>query len=269
MRASTLLLPAMAMLATAAPKYPEFDLKHMKEPGAALETLSNYFNLIAYKTKAAKVIGRPPVCDVSTAQMPIAPEPLAAPSKGLKPHHVALGRGTQNYTCADNRASSVPEAAGAVATLFNISCLASVSPELVTTVANMAIHFSVDEAAHRALGPTPWPVSGVHYFQAPGVAYFNLNEGSTAGKFGEAPCQKNGSTVAPAAAAVGPKGEKAVPWLKLNVIEGATQDIKEIYRVDTVGGSPPATCEGMDDTFTVEYAAVYWFWAGKIVEDEE
>jgi hypothetical protein len=71
MRASTLLLPAMAMLAAAAPKYPEFDLKHMKEPGAALETLSNYFNLIAYKTKAAKVIGRPPVCDVSTAQMPI------------------------------------------------------------------------------------------------------------------------------------------------------------------------------------------------------
>jgi hypothetical protein len=70
MRPSTFLLSALAAVATAAPKYPEFDLKHMKEPGAALETLSNYFNMIAYKAKAAKVIGRPPVCDVSTAQMP-------------------------------------------------------------------------------------------------------------------------------------------------------------------------------------------------------
>ena len=181
---------------------------------------------------------------------------MAAPSKGLKPHHVALGRGTQNYTCADSSSSSIPEAAGAVATLFNISCLASVSPDLVTSVANMAIHFSVDEAKHRALGPTPWPVSGVHYFSAPGVAYFNLNEGSTAGKFGEAPCQKNESTIAPMEAAPGRKGEKAVPWLKLNTLEGATQDIKEIYRVDTVGGSPPATCEGMKDKFQVDYVAV-------------
>lgn len=269
MRASAFLLPALAMVARAAPAYPNFDLKRMTEPGAALETLSNYFNLIAYKSKAAAVIGRPPICDVSTAQMPVAPEPLAAPSKGLKPHHIALGRGTQNYTCEDSSASSVPAAAGAVATLFNISCLASVSPELVTSVANMAIHFGVDEASHRALGPTPWPVSGVHYFSAPGVAYFNLNEGTTAGKFGEAPCQKNASATAPVTAAVGPEGEKAVPWLKLNTIDGATDDIKEIYRVDTVGGSAPATCEGLDETFEVEYVAVYWFWAGKIVEDEE
>lgn len=150
----------------------------------------------------------------------------------------------------------MPVAAGAVATLFNISCLASVSPDLVTTVANMAIHFSVDEVTHRPLGPTPWPVSGVHYFRAPGVAFFNLDEGSTADKYGEAPCMKNASAVAPAAAAVGPKGEKAVPWLKLNTIEGATQDIKEVYRIDTVGGSAPATCKGLSKTFTVEYAAV-------------
>lgn len=71
MRASAFLVSALAMVATAAPKYPEFDLKKMKEPGAALEILSNYFNLIAYKSRAAAVIGRPPVCDVSTAQMPV------------------------------------------------------------------------------------------------------------------------------------------------------------------------------------------------------
>lgn len=71
MRTSTFLVPALAMVATAAPAYPEFDLKHMAEPGVALETLSNYFNMIAYKSKAAAVIGRPPICDVSTAKMPV------------------------------------------------------------------------------------------------------------------------------------------------------------------------------------------------------
>lgn len=269
MRASTFLVSALAAVATAAPKYPEFDLKTMQEPGAALETLSNYFNMIAYKTQAAKVIGKPPVCDISTAQMPVAPVPMPAPSKGLKPHHIALGRGTQNYTCADSTVNSVPALEGALATLFNISCLAAVSPELVTTVASMAIHFSVDETTHRPLGPTPWPVSGKHYFSSPGVPYFNLNEGSTAGKFGEAHCQKNASATAPVAASAGPKGEQAVPWLKLSTIEETTQDIKEVYRVDTVGGSAPATCKGMQDKFTVEYVAVYWFWSGEIVEGEE
>lgn len=118
----------------------------------------------------------------------------------------------------------------------------------------MAIHFSVAEAKRQALGPAPWPVSGVHYFSAPGVAYFNLD--TPQGKYGEAPCQKNASATAPVTAASGPKGEKAVAWLKLNALEGATDDIKEIYRVDTVGGSPPATCKGMPKKFEVEYAAV-------------
>ena len=71
MRLSAVFVSALAMGASAAPRFPSFDLKNMDEPGAALEAVSNYFNLIAYKAQAAKVVGSAPHCDVSTAQMPV------------------------------------------------------------------------------------------------------------------------------------------------------------------------------------------------------
>lgn len=37
--------------------------------------------------------------------------------------------------------------------------------------------------------------------------------------------------------------------------------IEEVYRVNTVGGQPPATCAGQNATIQVPYAAEYWFWA--------
>jgi hypothetical protein len=70
MRTSTLLVSALAMVANAAPQYPEFDIYNMKEPAAAVENLSNWFNKVAYKAKAAGVVNQPPICDVSSAQMP-------------------------------------------------------------------------------------------------------------------------------------------------------------------------------------------------------
>jgi hypothetical protein len=36
---------------------------------------------------------------------------------------------------------------------------------------------------------------------------------------------------------------------------GSYGDLQEIYRVNTAGGNPPATCAGMPATFEVEYAA--------------
>lgn len=71
MRLSSVLIAGLASVACAAPSFPIIDLKKIDGPAAAVEALSNYFNLIAYKAQAAKVTGRPPVCDVSTAQMPV------------------------------------------------------------------------------------------------------------------------------------------------------------------------------------------------------
>ena len=34
----------------------------------------------------------------------------------------------------------------------------------------------------------------------------------------------------------------------------------EMYRVEMAGGAVPATCEGLNDSFEVNYAAEYWFY---------
>lgn len=51
-----------------------------------------------------------------------------------------------------------------------------------------------------------------------------------------------------------------MPWLKLTARSGATGNLEEVYRVNTAGGNPPATCAGMPATFEVQYAAEYWFY---------
>lgn len=72
-----------------------------------------------------------------------------------------------------------------------------------------------------------------------------------------APCGKDSSAQAPTkTVAIGRKGEAAVPWLKLVTKSGATGNIKEVYRVNTAGGSPPATCKGMPVAFEVQYATM-------------
>lgn len=78
---------------------------------------------------------------------------------------------------------------------------------------------------------------------------------------GFAPCSKNASVDAPAGALVGQenKGFGAVPWLRLLTEEGATGGLKEVYRINTAGGNPPATCAGMPAAFEIQYAAEYVF----------
>lgn len=93
----------------------------------------------------------------------------------------------------------------------------------------------------------------MHYFDAEGVPFFDL-ERAGAGSVG---VEKNASSPAPASAGVGLEGEPAVGWLQLIKAEGseAKGGLEEVYRVGTVGGSAPETCEGMPESFEVDYAA--------------
>jgi hypothetical protein len=141
-----------------------------------------------------------------------------------------------------------------VATLFNASCIAATSPDLAASLGRAALHFDVAQSeALQKLSPSNLGVSGVHFFLDGTTAFFNLDV-SSAWKIGEIPCGKNASTAAPADAPKGLKSEAAVPWLKLNAKQGATGGLQEVYRVETVGGSAPATCQGMPDKFEVQYA---------------
>ncbi|KAJ4263161.1 hypothetical protein NW762_006783 [Fusarium torreyae] len=254
----------MAATAYAAPTFPTVTVTDTRSAIDTLGSLSGYFNLVADKVKAAKVPDVAPVCDLSQAKMPLDGQ-LPSPALGLTLAHVAVGRGTQNYTCDTSDPSSVPVATGAVATLFNASCVAALYPDLLERIPGMAVHFPLTDA--DKLGPASLTVSGHHYFTAEGVPFFDLRTESK--DIGEAPCAKNSSAPAPSLSAKGQLGEGAVPWLRLTTIKGATHKMKEVYRTTTAGGSPPATCEGMDAEFEVQYSTVYWFWAGDVEDSTD
>lgn len=175
---------------------------------------------------------------------------LPSPADGTKLRHVAVGRGTQNYTC-DGNATSKPKAIGAVATLFNVTCLAAIYPDVSAKIPGMAVHFNLGTA--NRLGPAVLPVSGHHLFTADGLPFFDLNTSNM--QLGTLPCAKNASANAPSTAAVGQKGEPAVAWLRLLATKDATGGLSEVFRVSTAGGSPPDTCKGLTGAFQVEYAA--------------
>lgn len=71
---------------------------------------------------------------------------------------------------------------------------------------------------------------------------------------------------------MGSDGSAAVPWLKLAVVTpdapvvGVQQadvggGVKEVYRVNTAGGSAPSSCVGkVGEMWVQQYAAEYWFY---------
>jgi hypothetical protein len=152
---------------------------------------------------------------------------------------------------------------GALATLFNASCIAALYPDLLNMMTGVALNFNftsdsdnyIDSTSPpRTLAPTNLALSGHHYFTNTTTPYFDLTA-APQWQVGTIPCAKNNSSPAPTAATKGYKGESAVPRLKLLARTGATGDLHEVYRVETAGGNAPATCVGQPASFTVQYAA--------------
>lgn len=175
-------------------------------------------------------------------------------SAGLSLKHVAVGRGTQNYTCDTTNSTAAPVQIGAKATLFNASCVIATYPDLANMLTNMALEFSLTDDEVK-LGPTNLAISGNHFFTDVTTPFFNMDRPNL--EIGEAACTKLNATAAPSDSVTGPNGEAAVPWLKLATREGATGDLQEIYRVRTASGSAPKTCAGMDAEFQIQYSAQY------------
>ncbi|KAH7032863.1 uncharacterized protein B0I36DRAFT_320183 [Microdochium trichocladiopsis] len=271
---------AAAVAVNAAPTWPKISPAALSSGG--LEHVSAYFNLLADKISQGggpAGLGGPnspaaaaPSCDLSRAVLPQAPvNPLEPPSPGLVLKHVAVGRGTQNYTCDTSNPGAAPVANGAMATLFNASCVAASYPDVAGKLAALSLQFPLsafptsDDETVR-MGPSNLLVSGKHFFLDGKTPYFNLDT-KNFGQVGHATFSKKSGTDAPSNAPTGLQGEKAVAWLKLvaggsdAVKIAATGGLQEVYRVETAGGSPPATCQGMAPTFEVEYATQYWFYA--------
>ena len=232
-------------------------------------------------SKAGASSGKPK-CDFSSATLPTTSSiPLPPPSSGLKVYHVAIGRGTQvsssidtvqtintnmfkNYTCSSP--SAVPTAAGAVAGLYNASCIAGNFPSVLATIPNAALSVPAP-SRDSVLFPANLALSARHYFPEPTTPTFNFHTAHT--NYGIYYAKRVANTTAPSGSPKGPDGAAAIPWLKLEVetppvftsAEDTKGNVKEIYRVNTAGGSAPTSCQNMPAAFQVAYAAEYWFYA--------
>lgn len=67
------------------------------------------------------------------------------------------------------------------------------------------------------------------------------------------------SIPAPVGAAKGADGGAAVPWYQLMAQPGS-YGVSELYRIETAGGSAPATCEGQPALVQRQYSAETWMY---------
>lgn len=167
-------------------------------------------------------------CDLSALTQPASA--LTPPSADLRLILIAHGEGTQNYTCATP--ASVPAAIGAMAELYNASC-ETASPSVAQN--------NIAQA----------PAIGNHFFSDLTTPDFYIPElGNTkAKKIEDAPA---------------PNAASDVKWLRLQAeTADSTSQVKFVYRLNTVGGVAPATCEGKaeGELVTVPYQAQYWIYA--------
>ncbi|KAJ5168425.1 uncharacterized protein N7482_004019 [Penicillium canariense] len=209
-------------------------------------------------------------CSLSNAALPLNDTKieLPNPSSHLSLKYIALGRGTQNYSCPTSahsnhsREASTPFATGAVATLFDASCIASTSISLLHEMpaviggAPLGSLTLLAELLSQTTNSSDL-IIGEHYFDAAGDPFFNLG---LSGSNDWMIAKKDASTTAPRRVhhVAGDDGSKDVAWLKLGLKDG--HGLKEVYRVMTFEGSAPSTCVGQSDTILVEYAAEYWFY---------
>jgi len=166
----------------------------------------------------------------------------------------AIGVGTQNYTCVNG----VPTQVGAVATLYDASCILASNQDFFNEFPNLAVQTSpeLQNSVIKAMAQMAKQqyTIGYHYFRDSTTPTFNL--GSKGILFG------NVTTKLPApvysSKGLAPTNYGAVPWLRVLPKTGTTKGIAAAFRVNTAGGNPPPTCTG-DEKIEIPYSAGYLF----------
>ncbi|KAF5368933.1 hypothetical protein D9758_002912 [Tetrapyrgos nigripes] len=207
-------------------------------------------------------------CDVSSAMVDV-PANSALPPPTHQVSFLALGVGTQNYTCTS---AGNYTTAGALAELFDISCL--YGTEYLSKLPSAALQLwekvPVSTNALTAIKSLPLPrpaassILGQHYFVTNPVTGSGI---SPKWDFTSAAFAGNSDAFVIAARAAGvpaPTGSSDVDWLLLTNVKGSLAD--EVYRTDTRSGQPPASCTPGSAPITVKYTALYWFTGGSVKE---
>ncbi|EKD13736.1 uncharacterized protein L3040_005648 [Drepanopeziza brunnea f. sp. 'multigermtubi'] len=198
------------------------------------------------------------IVEPSTSRNPTLPHDVVLPGIDLNFRYALIGRGTQNYTCATACGPAVP--VGAVATLFDATALARLSPSMLHTIPPLAVDQPIPaagEAFQVGTAPPLMPI-GRHYFDAAGVPVFEL---SGVNKVLYATRAANVSAPEGSNPGAGGRGHGAVDWLLLVAKQNYVAEsvgLGAAYRVVTAGGKAVCDREGAQQ---VDYAAEYWFYA--------
>lgn len=183
---------------------------------------------------------------------------LNAVSSGLpaptgSPSIIALGVGTQNYTC--NSTTSTYSSNVAVADLYDITT--TIKSNSKDSLCKLYLQNSQD--CNSEDNPLQLNLIGDHYFDSSSKPNFDFSRSEQ----GWLQAKKGAGVSAPATASKGVKGEAngAIDWLYLlDNGAGVSEELLSVYRVETAGGKPPASCSG-EEQIQIPYAAEYWFYS--------
>jgi uncharacterized protein DUF3455 len=156
---------------------------------------------------------------------------LDGPSPGLSLKYVALGRGTQNYTCSQAASNVVPTSIGAVATLFDASCLAAIRLDILSAMPVVLLQIPDDAVVAAAttldeLNPARNISSfllAVHYFADNTTPTFDFRP---YGRPDWIQARRLQGVPAPANSSPG-----SVPWLKLGYKAGSGIQVSSNSRI--------------------------------------
>lgn len=204
-------------------------------------------------------------CDLSNAILSVPSNQIALVQPTSAPSFVTLGLGVQNYTC--DPTSQTYLNVGAVAELFDISCFygtlafSSIQDDMYTIWSQAPPDFTTEQFI-SALGKRPI-VLGQHYYVPNPQPTMGSPVVSPKWDFTSDAEQGN-----PEAFVIGakvgdipaPTGSNNIDWVQLRNVEGQLADT--VYRVDTKGGQPPASCTVDAPLLTVRYTAKYWLFGG-------
>ncbi|KAJ7255808.1 hypothetical protein B0H12DRAFT_1112929 [Mycena haematopus] len=234
------------------------------EPFAAMFS----FQLLSALFSAALLVSAVPApafkgecgCDLAAAKMDLPSNQTALVAPTTAPLFVAIGVGVQNYTCS--AATSTYTTIGAVASLFDISCIDR-TPAFATiqTTAYKAWAGTKSGVSPNTVGPKVGAENllGYHYFvtSPSGTGISPKWDFTSTGKFaGNSTAfilaAKAGDIPAPTTPATN------VDWLALNNVQGSLAS--KVFRVDTVNGQPPTSCTPGSANISVKYTAKYYLY---------
>ncbi|KAL4258841.1 hypothetical protein AB1N83_009673 [Pleurotus pulmonarius] len=239
-------------------------------PILALNFTMVSFPLISLLFAASAVIAAPGdterSCNIANAKLKLPSNQTALANPSFPPAFITVALGIQNYTCTD---AGTFTSVGAVAELFDISCLVGTSS--FDTIQNSfftiwsQVPNNVPASSIVALFGLDRTLTNVgeHYFITNPITGSGLSPKWDFTSRGATSGNRNAFVVGARAGGIpAPTGPQDVDWLQLTNVQGRLAD--EVFRVDTRGGQPPASCTPGSPLITVKYTSKYWLFGGSL-----